>query len=154
MHDFIKLYYIGAICYLFLSFYAWSDVKLDILTYDNVNASKLHYQKRHNNDTPFIGSARDLELPDGNIVEDWAIRLFAERLKEQKKLPKIESLSVMLDSKFEAERIFCWECLRLIFGRKPEFNPLFPPGSEPEKINQIRAEIKKSIKVSPPSQNQ
>ena len=112
------------------------------LTYSNINLARVYHQEKFNEGLPFGGSSMDFKLPTGELVLNTEIGMLAKWLYARNSLPSLRELDSILDARNTANRIFCWECLQIILKKKPDFNPYFPPGSEPEKIAKMRSIIR------------
>lgn len=146
MRLFIKIVILHGVFALFIS----PSKASEKLTLGNITKARNHFQDKLNNGIPFGGSSIDFKIPTGELVSNVDIRLLAKWLYSKDSLPSLEEISLSMDSENTATRVFCFECLNLIFKRNINFNPYFPPGYQNEEIANIRTMINEVRTIKEP----
>jgi hypothetical protein len=119
-----------------------------LLAKEQINQAVVFYQEKFNNGLPFVGSEMSVELDSGETTGNHEIKMLAGFLYLQKDLPDLEDLLPLLEHSNMACRLFCWNCLNLIFKDLPAYSPYFPPGSELEQVAKVRAGIVRQIEIN------
>lgn len=120
----------------------------DLLTKQKITEAVVFYQEKFNNGLPFVGGGVRMDLESGDSADLHEIRMLAEFLHLQKELPDLTDLLPLLEHRNMACRLFCWNCLNLIFKDLPVYSPYFPPGSESRQVAKVRAGIVRQIEIN------
>lgn len=120
----------------------------NLLTKQKITEAVVFYQEKFNNGLPFVGSEMSVELDSGETTSNHEIKMLAGFLYLQKDLPDLDDLLPLLEHPNMAYRLFCWNCLDLIFKDLPAYSPYFPPGSEPQQIAKVRAGVSRQIDIN------
>lgn len=120
----------------------------DFLPKQKITQAVTFYQEKFNDGLPFVGGGVSVELGSGDATDHHEIEMLARFLHHQKELPDLAALLPLLEHPNMACRLFCWNCLNLIFKDLPNYSPFYPPGSEPEMVAKVRAGIVRQIEIN------